>query len=138
MAFESPEVSSGRQIPKFDGLVVARADQDFSIRGHSETADPALVAGEGFLFNDAWHLEQLDGRIPAAGDQKFCVRGKGHGPDPEVHRLLEAAVILDIVAAGLGGIFLVSPPMAVVENLFFAAREHFPHLIFPMSVPLAR
>ncbi len=104
MALQSPEVPAGGQIPKLDRVIVAGADQHFPIRGNSETADPILVAGEGFLLDGVRHLEELDGGISAAGNQQFGVRGEGHGPDPVIHRFLESAVILDIVAASLRGI----------------------------------
>lgn len=131
MAFERPKVSAGGKIPELDGLVVACADQDFSIRRDGETADPALVAGEGFFLHDGRHLEELNRGISAAGNQEFAIRGKGHRADPVVHRLLEPAVIFDEVAASLGGIFLVSSPMAVMEHLFLAAREHLPDFDLP-------
>src|SRR6185437_7003614 len=51
MAFHGPKVSTGGQIPKLDHVIVARADQHFPVRGHNETADPVLVAGEGFLLD---------------------------------------------------------------------------------------
>ncbi len=128
MAFQRSEVTSAGQIPELDGVIVARTNEDFPIRRDRETADPALVTGQGFFLDDGGHLEQLDGRIPTARDQKFRVRGKGHGADPVVHRFLESAVVFDEVAAGLGGVLLVWPPMAIMEDLFFAAWEHFPNL----------
>ena len=102
MAFEGSEVSTGGQIPKLDGLVVARADQNFSVRGDDKITDPALVTGQRFLLDHSGHLKELDGGVPAAGDQEFCIRGEGHRADPVVHRFLESAVVFDKIATGFG------------------------------------
>jgi len=126
VALERSEVAAGGQIPELDRLVVACADQDFSIRRHGETADPAGVAGEGFLFNDLGHLEELDRAVPAAGDQHFCVRRERHGADPVIHRLLKSTVVFNVVTACLSGIFDASPPVPIVQHLLFAARQDFP------------
>ncbi len=131
MSLERSEVAVCGQVPEFDGLVVACADQDFAVRRDSQAADPACVAGEGFLLDDLRHFEQLDRAVPAAGDQHARVRREGHGADPVIHRLLKSAVVFDVVAARFGGVFDASLPMPVVQHFFLAARQDFPDLDLP-------
>src|SRR6478672_1937506 len=121
VTLERAEAAAGFQIPEPDGVVVAGADEDFTVCRDDQGADPASVALQRSLLERLRHFEYFDRLIAAAGDEVLGVRRKGHGPDPIVHRLLESAVVLDEIPARLGRVFLSFLPVPVMQNLLFAA-----------------
>lgn len=82
MARQSGQLSAIADLPDFEGIVIAAADQGLAIGAEGEAVDRAVVAQEGAQVFPRGQTPQLNGFIIAAAGQYIPLGADRHGLDP--------------------------------------------------------